>query len=56
MNLRIITKNYAADPEKELLTKSIPKPYDRTKAMPQAWELTLWLSTLCDQNRFSKQI
>ena len=39
------------DPEKGLLTKSISKPYGRATAMPPAWELILWLSTLCDQNR-----
>ena len=39
MNLRVIKKNYAADPEKGFLTKSISKPYDRTTAMPPAWEL-----------------
>ena len=40
MNLRIITKNHAADPEKGLLTKSISKSYGRATAMPTAWELT----------------
>ena len=39
MNLRIKTKNHKADPEIEYLTKSIPKPFGRTKAMPPAWEL-----------------
>ena len=39
MNLRIITKNHAADPEIGFLTKSIPKPYGRATAMPTAWEL-----------------
>ena len=38
MNLRIITKNYAADPEKVFLKKSISKPYGRATAMPTAWE------------------
>ena len=41
MNLRIITKNHAADPEIEFLTKSISKPYGRATAVPSAWELTL---------------
>ena len=36
MNLRITTKNHAADPEKGFLTKSIEKPYDRATAMPTA--------------------
>ena len=39
MNLRIITKNHAADPEKGFLTKSITKPYGRVTAMPTACEL-----------------
>ena len=38
MNLRIITRNHAADPEKGFLTKSISKPFGRTAAMPPAWE------------------
>ena len=38
MNLRIITKNDAADPEIEFLTKPILKPYDRTEAMPTVLE------------------
>ena len=39
MNLRIITKNHAADPEKGFLTKSISKPFGRATATPTAWEL-----------------
>ena len=39
MNIRIITKNHAADLEKGFLTKSISKPYGRATAMPPAWEL-----------------
>ena len=39
MNLRIITKNHAADLEIECLTKSILKLYGRAGAMPKAWEL-----------------
>ena len=39
MNLRIITKHHAADPEIGFLTKSILKPYGRAAAMPTAWEL-----------------
>ena len=38
MNLRIITKNHAADQEIGLLKKSISKPYGRATAMPPAWE------------------
>ena len=39
MNLRIITKNHAADPEIGFLTKLISKPYGRATAMPLAWGL-----------------
>ena len=39
MNLSIITKKYAADPEIGFLTESISKPNDRARAMPTAWEL-----------------
>ena len=39
MNLRIITKNHAADSEIGFLTKSISKPYGRATAMPTVWEL-----------------
>ena len=40
-NLRLISKNYEADPEVGFLTKSISKPYGRATAMPTAWELRL---------------
>ena len=43
MNLRIITKNHAADPEIGFLIKSILKPYGRETAMPSAWEFSLKL-------------
>ena len=44
MNLKIITKNPAADPEIGFLTKSISKPCDRATAMPPALELILiWI-------------
>ena len=39
MNLRMITKNHAADPGLGFLTKSILKPYGRAAAMSTAWEL-----------------
>ena len=39
MNLKIKTKNHAADPEKSFLTKSISKPYGRVTAMSPVWEL-----------------
>ena len=35
-NLRIITKNHAADPEIGLITKSISKPNGFATAMPTA--------------------
>ena len=41
MNLRIITKNHAADPEKGFLAKSILKSNDCATAMPTAWDLNL---------------
>ena len=48
MNLRIQTKNHAADPEIGFFTKSICKPYGRIAAMPKARELILetsfWLT------------
>ena len=40
MNLRIIMKTNAADPEIGFLTKSISKPYGHATAMPTAWELS----------------
>ena len=40
MNLRIITKNHAADPEIGFLTKSILKPYGCATTVPPAWELS----------------
>ena len=40
MNLRIITKNHAADPEIEFLAKSISKSNCFATAMPTAWEIT----------------
>ena len=39
MNLRIITKNHAADPEKGFLAKSISKSNGYATAMPTASEL-----------------
>ena len=39
MNFRIITKNHEADAVIGFLTKSISKPFDRSKAIPPAWEL-----------------
>ena len=41
MNLRIITKNHAADSEIGFLTKSILKPYGRATALPTAWEIKI---------------
>ena len=39
MNLGIITKTHAADPEIRFLTKSISKPYVSEPVMPPTWEL-----------------
>ena len=39
MNLRIITKNHAADPEIGFLTKSFSKPHGCATTMPTAWKL-----------------
>ena len=44
MNLRIITKNDAADQEIGFHTKSTSKPYGRATAMPPAWELKIILN------------
>ena len=41
MNLRIITKRIAADPEIGFLTKSISKADGYGTAMPPAWELKM---------------
>ena len=41
MNLRIITKNHAADPEKGFLAKSISKSNGYATAMPTARELNV---------------
>ena len=41
MNLRIITKRFAADPEIGFLTKSISKANGYATAMPPAWELII---------------
>ena len=38
-NLKIISKNHAADSEKAFLTNSISKPFGRATASPTAWEL-----------------
>ena len=43
MNLRIITKNHAADPEKGFLAKSISKSNGYATAMPTAWELKIFI-------------
>ena len=36
INVRVITKNYEANPEIEFLTKSISKPYSGATAIPPA--------------------
>ena len=44
MNLRIIKKNHAADPEIEFLAKLISKSNRCATAMPTAWELNKIIS------------
>ena len=39
IDLRVITKNHAADPEIGFLTISISKPNGRALVMPTAWVL-----------------
>ena len=46
MNLRIITKNHAADPEKGFPAKSISKSNGYATAMPTAWVLIIYRSIL----------
>ena len=41
INLRIITKNHAADPEIGFLKKSISKPNGCATAMPTVWEVKM---------------
>ena len=53
MNLTIITKNHAADPEIRFLTKSISKPYGRATAMPPAWRLNSGILKSTIEIRFS---
>ena len=53
MNLRIITKNHAADLEIGFLAKSISKSNGCATAMPTAWELTFYrkkneLTSICN--------
>ena len=48
MNLRVITKNHAADQEIGFLTKSTLEPNDCATAMPTAWELRLKIRKHCE--------
>ena len=54
MNLRIITKNQAADPEIGFLAKSISKPNGYAMIMATAWELRSKLTVYYNQDIFSK--
>ena len=45
MNLWIIIKNHAADPEIGFLTKLILKQYGRAAAMPTAWKKLVFFRT-----------
>ena len=52
MNLRIITKRFAADPKIGFLTKSISKANGYATAMPPAWELKIGIKTLLKIQKF----
>ena len=52
-NLRRITKNHAADPEKGFITKSISKPNGFATAMPTAWELKKEIAPDIDRCHFN---
>ena len=56
MNLRIISKNHAADLKKGFFTKSILEPYSRAAARPTAWELGIqaseWELRQCQKGAF----
>ena len=54
MNLTIITKNHAADPEIGFLAKSISKSNGFATAMPIAWELII-NKDVFDDDLFRKQ-
>ena len=56
MNLRIITKRIAADPEIGFLTKSISKADGYGTAMPPAWELKLLSSIRLEVNLSKRDI
>ena len=56
MNLRIITKNHAADQESAFLTKSIRKAYGRAAAMPTPWGLINPLNRLMIQKNLKTYI
>ena len=51
MNLTIMTKNHAADPEIEFLAKSISKSNSCATAMPTAWELKSDFPVRAEENR-----
>ena len=55
MNLRIITKNHAADPEIGFLTKSISKPNGCATAMPTAWESITHFPSSKLKNRINRK-
>ena len=50
MNLKITTKNHAADQKIGFLTKSIPRAYGSATAMPPAWELTYLIRRRTSKN------
>ena len=56
MNLRIITKRFAADPEIGFLTKSISKANGYGTAMPPAWELKKKREREREQKNYPKNV
>ena len=58
MNLSIITKNHAADPEIGFLAKPISKFNGYATAMPTAWELTYsdFLIFFCENKIFCYRV
>ena len=57
MNSRIITKNYAADPEIGFLANSILKSNGCATAMPTAWELSnFWRGSIHSTVRYQGKL
>ena len=57
INLRMIRKNYAADPEIGFLGKSISKSNGCATAMPTAWELSnFWRGSIHSTVRYQGKL